>query len=390
MSRWTRSLAVLATTAVLTVSGGPAIAQDTTGPDSVLRAQMAAITLDRANLPGDYRFQGETFLSVEQAAGAALDPASLQDAGFVSQYLSVYLNPDTGQEITTYVSAWTDAGAAEDGFNLLEDEATTQPDGTFSDSQLSLGESPSEVTTGTYPNPDGSGSQVGVVDATFRVDRFIVGVSLTTGDGSAPDAAVVESLAGTVESRATAVVGGQSPDGTSLDLAANVTPLFGLGQELQAGFLDAGDVETMYGLQGSALGELQASWVEVVGATGGTPYLAVGATSFGSVEDAQTVIDQLQDLSPELAGQEAIDGVQVSGADSAVAWSYQSPATGATENDSVRIFILYGTTVAVADVQGAESVEIAQEAALAIASAQAVCLGDGACEAPILPDGVTG
>jgi hypothetical protein len=390
MRHWKHSLTLLASAVALAMPAMTAVAQDTAGPDVALRGQMAAITLDRAALPGDYRFQGETFLTADQASAGTVDAAALQDAGFVSHYLSVYLNPDTGQQITTYVSVWVDADSAENGFDLLEDEGTTHPDGTLTDEDLSLGESPSELTTGTYPNPDGSGSQVGVADATFRVDRFLVGVSMTTSDGTAPDASIVESLAGTAEARATAVAGGDSPEGTNLDLVANVTPLFGLGTELQAGFLDAGDVEAMYGLTGSVLGDLDASWVEVIGAGEGGPYLSVSATTFGSVEDAQAVVDQMEDLTPDLQGIEAIDGVQVSGADSAVAWSYQSPATGATENDSVRVVILHGTTLAVADVQGAGSVESAQDAAVAIASAQAVCLGEGACDAPELPEGFGG
>lgn len=388
MSRWKRSFAVLAVGVMLAVPTSPATAQDAGGPGVALRAQMAAITLDRASLPGDYRFQGETFLNAEQAAGEAIDPAALTDAGFEAQYLSVYLNPDTGLEITTYVSAWTDADAAEAGFALVEDEGVIHADGTLSDADLALGESPAELTTGNYPNPDGSGSTVGVADATFRVDRFLVGVSLTTADGSDADSGLVESLAGTVEARATAVIAGESPDGTNLALVEDVTPLFGVGTELQVGFLDSGDVETMYGLRGSALGELEASWVEVVGEEGGAPYLAVGVTDFGSVEDAQSVIDQLADLSPDLEGLEPIDGIEVAGADSAIGWSYQSPVTGSSESDSVRVFFLYGTTVAVADVQGAAGIDVAREAAVAIASAQAVCLGDGECVAPALPDGI--
>jgi hypothetical protein len=390
MSRIRKSLGVIGAVALLATSMSNAVAQES--PDAALRAQMAAITLERASLPGDYRFQGETFLDPSQVAGATLDAGELDGAGLLASYASVYRDPNSGHVITSYVSAWEDADAASAGFEILEDESRTNPDGSLTDGEATVGETPRETTTGTYPDPADPGVTVGIVDTTFRIDRFLVGLSLTVSDGSEPDAELVESLAGTLESRATAAVGNENPEGTDLSLVPQVVPLAGFGQLLQAGFLDSGDVEEMYGLRGSALGQLEASWAEVVGLgeeSATAPYIGVGLTTFASAEDAQAVLDQAGDLAPGIEGATAIEGVEIEGADAVTAISFPSPATGAAEADSVRVLAVVDATLIAVDVQGAPSVELAQETAVALATAQTGCVGADFCEAPSLPEGLT-
>jgi hypothetical protein len=391
MSRIRQSLGVFGAVAVLLASVSGAVAQES--PDAAMRAQMAAITLERASLPGDYRFQGETFFDASQVAGATLDAGELEGAGFLASYASVYRNPDNGATITSYVTAWEDADAVEAGFGILEDEALTHPDGSLTDAEATVGETPRETTTGTYPDPADPATTVGIVDTTFRIDRFLVGVSLAVTDGTEPDAELVGTLAGTVESRATAAVRNESPDGTDLSLVPQVVPLSGFGPLLQAGFLDSGDVEEMYGLQGSALGQLDASWAEVVGlgeASAAAPYIGVGLTSFGSAEDAQAVLGQAGDLTPGIDGAQALDGIDIEGADAVAAIRFPSPATGAAEADSVRILAVVDATLVSVDVQGAPSLDLAQETAVGLATAQAGCVGADSCEAPTLPEGLTG
>ncbi len=364
-------------------------AQETGVLDPALRAQMAAITLDRAALPEDYRFVGETFLNAGQAAEGGIDAEALTAAGFQALYASVYQNQDSGYAITSYVSAWTDDAAATAGFDLTEDESVASVDGTFTDAETTIGEEPRETTTGTYPDPADTANTIGVVDTTFRNGRFLVGVSLMTSDGTEPDASLVESLAGTLEARATTALGGESPAGTDLALVAQVVPLAGFGVELQAGFLDSGDAETMYGLTGSALGDLSATWTEVVGlGESAAPYVSVGVTRFSSPETALSVFEQVGELAAPQPNVAAIDGVEIEGATATSANSFPSLATGATEADSVRVFALAGDTLIVVDVQGAPSVEVAQETATTLASAQVGCVGASACEAPALPEGL--
>jgi hypothetical protein len=393
MSRLRHTLGALLAGTLIAAAGSQVSAQDTVSPDVALRAQMAAITLDGSALPGGYIFVGETFLTAEQSISGDLTADDLTGAGFVSQYVSTYRNPDNGFEISSYVSAWSDGAAAEAGFALIEDEAQTHPDGELTDGDAPVGESPGESTTGTYPDSADASVTVNTSDVTFRADRFLVGVSLETRDGSEAATDTVNTLAGTLEGRATSVIGNENPEGTDLALTAQAVPLFGLGSELQAGFLDTGDVEGMYGLQGSALSDFTASWTEAVGLGEGDalqPYISVSLTSFGSAEAATAIIDQIGDLAPDVPNVEPVDGVEVEGSDAVAAFSFPSLATGATEADSFRIVTVADTALVVIDVQGAPSVEIAQETAAQLATAQLACVGESSCAAPELPADLAG
>lgn len=393
MSRLRHTIGALLVGTAVAVAGQSSLAQESSLPDVAVRAQMASITLDSTTLPGGYVFSGESFLGADQVAGANIPAEELTGAGFVAQYVSAYRNPDNGYNIRSYVSAWTDAAAAEAGFAIVEDEARTQPDGALADTGSPVGESPGETTTGTYPDAQNASVMVTGIDVTFRVDRFLVGATLETRDGSAPDAETVNTLAGTLEGRATAAIANESPEGTDLQLPPQTLPLAGLGQELQAGFLNPGEVEQLYGLQGSAMGEFTASWSEAIGLGEGDalqPYLSVGVTSFGAPEDASAIVDQIGELVPNADAAQLVDGVQVEGADAVAAFSFASAATGATEADSFRIVTVAGTTLVVVDVQGAPSVDVAQSAATQLVTAQLACIGQSECAAPSLPAELTG
>ena len=393
MSRLRQTLGALLAGTLIAATGSQVLAQDTASPDVALRAQMASITLDGSALPGGYVFVGETFLTAEQVASGDVTSDDLTGAGFVSQYVSTYRNPDNGFEITSYVSAWTDAAAAEAGFEIIEDEARIHPDAELTDGEATVGESPRESTSGTFPDAGNESVTVTTSDTTFRVDRFLVGVALETRDGSEVDVETVNSLAGTLEGRATAAIGNQNPERTDLALVPQALPLFGIGAVLQAGFLGTGDVESMYGLQGSALGGFNASWTEAVGLGEGDalqPYVSVSLTSFGSADDARAIIDQIGDLAPDVPNVESVDGVEVAGSDAVAAFRFPSQATGAAEADSFRIVAVSGTTLVVIDVQGAPSVDVAQEAATQLATAQLGCLGQTSCATPEIPADLAG
>lgn len=389
MSRLRQMTGTLLAASLLFGSSLAGLAQEAPADEAALRAQMASITLERISLPNGYVFTGETFLSADQVASGDLSADDLSGAGFVSQYLSVYSNPDTGHQITSYVSAWSDAEAATAGFDLIEDETRTHPDGTFEDSDAGVGEAPGETTTGTWTD---NNVTVSSIDTTFRMDRFLVGASLQTRDGSAPDPAVASGLAGAIEARATSAISGESPEGTDLALAPQALPLFVLGPSLQTGFLGPQDVEHMYGLQGSTLGDLTATWTDTVGIGDGSsaPYLAVGLTGFATAEDAQSVIDQFADLAPRVEGAQQIDGFALEGASASVAFAFPGAATGAESPDSFRIAAISDTTLIVIDVQGVPTVDIAEAAATVLASAQLACLGESSCAVPDLPAELTG
>lgn len=393
MSRLRHTIGALLVSTTLAVAGHGAIAQDSGTPDIAVRAQMASITLDSATLPGGYIFVGESFLGADAVASADLAADELTQAGFVSQYVSAYRNPDNGFVIRSYVSAWTDAAAAEAGFGVIEDETRTLAEGTFTDMEAPVGEAPGETTTGTYPDAQDASVTVSSVDVTFRVDRFLVGASLETRDGSEPTADTINTLAGTLESRATSAIANESPEGTDLQLVPQVLPLSSLGQELQAGFLNSGDVEQMYGVQGSVLSGFAASWNEVIGlgeADALQPFVSIGLTSFGSPEDANAIVEQIGDLAPNASTSEPVDGLEIEGAGSVAAFTFASAATGASEPDSFRVVAVAETMLVVVDVQGASNLEAAQATATQLATAQIACIGQVECAAPALPAELTG
>lgn len=377
----------------LLISAGTSVSAQDAATDVTLRGQLAAMTLDDSALPDGFAFEGETFLTADQVASGDLDAAALTEAGFVSQYLSVYRNDAEELRIRTYASAWTDEAAAEAGFAVIEDEARTNPDAELADSDAAVGEEPRETTTGRYPDPADDTVTINTADTTFRVDRFLVGVSVETANGEPADAELAGALAAEVEGRATGAISEQNPDGTDLALLPRILPLQGLGSELQAGFLSPTEVEEFYGLQGSALGSFAASWAQAIGLGEGDtlqPFVAVGLTTFGEDTDAQTVVEQATDLLPQIEGIEAVDGVTIEGAAQAVAYRFPSPALGATESDSFRVIFAVDTNVGVVDVQGAPSVEVAQQVATDLANAQVACVGETSCAAPTLPEELTG
>lgn len=393
MSRFRQTFGAVVATALLATTAMHGVAQETTAPDVALRGQMASITLDRSMLPGGYVFVGETFLTAEQVAQGDVSADDLTGAGFISQYVSVYRNPESGFQISSYVSAWTDAAAAEAGVAIIEDEGRLHPDGTFEDGDAGVGETPGETTTGSWPDANDSAVTVTSVDTTFRVGSFLVGTSLDTRDGSAPDADTVTSLAGSLEARATSAANGDSPDGTDLGLVSQALPLASLAPSVQVGFLGTADVESMYGLQGSSLGSLTASWNDVValGADGtNAPFVSVGLTQFGSEAEAQTVLDQFADLSPASVALAPVDGFAVEGATAAAGFQFASQATGAESADSFRAVAVVGTTLIVIDVQGAADATVAQSAAESLIAAQVGCIGQTECAVPELPAELTG
>lgn len=348
--------------------------------DQQQRASLAAIPLITGDLPDGYLISGEGFLSAAGAAGSLnLDPAALTDAGFQGMYLSIYQKSDSGETIASTVSAWTDAAAAEQGFALLEDESVTDPDADVTDSALDAGTGSAELTTGTV---EVDGATLAVADATFVVDRYVVGVSAESPQDAAMDDAGIQALVDTLETRANAVVQGQSPEGTDLALPPTVLDIRPLGGEAQAGFLSAGETEQLYGVSGSSLSGVTASWVSgvVTGENGAGPNVVIAASSFGDADTAARVVEQSADLVPVTLELTPVD-FAVDGADSAKGYQYASPSSADGAVDSFRGVIQVGSTMYVVDVQGAASVDVAQTAVSDLLAAQVAC-ASGTCQLP--------
>jgi hypothetical protein len=395
MTRISKSVMALALGATMLISSLPALAQPTPGfadsIDAETRAQLAAMVPGAEDLPVGYQFVGETFLSADEVVTGRLDAAALADAGFITQYVSVYENPESSSRIRMYVSAWNDASAAEAGFSLVEDEAVVAPDGAFQDSEAGVGEDPRETTTGTYTLEDGT--SVGSADVTFRRDNLLAGVAVETTDGSTADAGMATELATRLDERIETVQNGESPAHTSLELPSRVISVANQGEVLQAGFLGPAEVENIYGVQGSVLSGLDVSWVESVmfgDPAGNAPVVAVGTTTFGTPQDASTAVQQSAELFTPLANQQAVEDVSLEGADAVQAYEYSSGNAEGNALDSYRVVFSTGTSLSVIDVQGAGSDVVAGETATRLASAQLACQTGSTCETPDISAGLGG
>lgn len=345
-------------------------------PDSPeVQAQAAATTLTSGDLPTGFQLTGETFLPLPDASIVA---------GVTAHYVSVYTNIDTGQQIRSYVYLFESEELATTGIEVLEGN---EPE-TLTDAEVELGSGNAEISTGTYDSVDGA--TIGTADATFMRGNVVAGVAVDNPDGTVPDSALATDLAALMDTRIQQVQSGESA--VDLGLPATVIPFADGGTVLQAGFLSATEGEAIYGTQGSALTGLQSSWVQTVafGEEGTAPRVTIGVTTFASADEAAAVVDQADGIFQPLADQEEVEGAEVAGADSVVAYRYTSRDGSIAEQESYRIIFAQGETVTVVDIQGAEDNAVAEAAANTIAQGQSACQGDGTCERPAAPGVIPG
>lgn len=341
-------------------------------PDSPeVTAQAAAMTLTSEDLPTGFILAGETFLPPPDASAVP---------GVTAHYVSVYTNTTSGQQIRSYVYLFESDEQATAGLEALEGN---EPD-TVTDSEIQVGSGAAELSTGTYD--PGDGSTVGTADVTFVRANVVAGVAVDHPDGTEPDAKLATDLATIKDTRVQQVQSGEST--VDLALPASVVPFATGGTVVQAGFLSATESEAIYDTQGSALSSLQSSWVQTIafGEEGAAPRVTTGVSTFGSPEDAQSIVEQADRIFQPMADQETVEQPTVEGADSVVAFRYTSRDAAIAEKESYRIIFSQGTTVTVIDVQGAPDSGVAEAAANAIATSQIACQTTGTCERPVAPD----
>jgi hypothetical protein len=349
--------------------------------DAQERAELAAIPLTVSELPSGYQLHSESFISPDQSPFEGISTETLTDAGFRGMYVSTYKIPGDAGSIRTYASLWADAGSAQAGFELVEDESVTDPGAAMQDEPLEAGDGPAELTTGFI---EAEGGTLQVIDATFTVDRFIAGVAIESLPDNAPDSDAIGSLVSSLEERANTVINGESPAGSDLSLPSSILDLRPIGEEIQAGFLSSPESEALYGVSGSSLGGIRTSWVTLVaaGEDATAPYVVVAVSSFENSDNAARVVDQADDIVPISIELKPVDGFSVDGVDTVRAFQYASPLGSTDGNpDSFRSVAQIGEQVIVIDVQGAGSVDDAQGTVTSLLTAQLQC-SPGACELP--------
>jgi hypothetical protein len=149
------------------------------------RPDLAAMALTAADLPAGYVNVDETYFLTAQGfstfySGETLSPEEIADLGLISVYDSLYSGEDEGTYLRVYIIAFESPEAVEAGFDVLEDETRVPEDIEVLATQdlpgPDIGEAPSETTLSVVDYRAVGGSLVDLVDITFRVDRFLVGV----------------------------------------------------------------------------------------------------------------------------------------------------------------------------------------------------------------------
>ncbi len=361
-----------------------------TAPDGPL--DLAAMTLDSEGLPEGFALSSESYVDIdliEAAYADVLEPGEIADLGIVGYYETTYASADGGSQIRSYVIEYPDAAAAEDGFDVLEDEdRLVSGDSDLEDAPgpAGVGEAPAEITTGTL---GAVGAEQATVDITFRIDRLSVGVAMETFDGSDPDEDAIALLAAEAEARVVAALTGDDILNVDPALVERVVALDG-----QTTFEGYQSVEDGYGSADSAAAEgFVASYVRGSTFSEDTletiaPYVTVGVSSYEDEDAVLAVLDATDELMPRFDQLEEID-VPLVDRSPTVGYSFESFIVGG-DVASVRLFVAAGDALLSVDVQGFATTEDALDAAVDIAEAAARCAGGGDCGPVGLPDGLGG
>ena len=365
---------------------------DTNGDDSAGQvgdpdADLAAMALDSESMPEGYALSNEYYVDLEGLAESLADQGALDDAdefadlNVTAYYESFYAPEDFSGYLRTYVISYESADDVEAGFELFEDESLFIPDdsGEWEDEPgfEGIGDEPAEITTATIETPDGGEEQT--VDVTFTVDRFQVGVSQSTFDGSDPDLDLLEELAEEIEERVTAVAEGDEVENVDTNLPELLPTLAG-----PPPFEGYGAADDAFGYGGEAADEIADEFVSAYTRAqsfsedptlGWQPYLTIAVASFSDDAVVEDLLAEPDVMAPAFEGVEEADVDEV-GDSPAVSFVYPSPiSTG--DPDSFVIFVGVESLILKIEVQGIQTIEQAEEEALGIAEDFLSCVVDG-------------
>ena len=359
----------------------------------VRRLDLAAMTLDGNDLPDGALLYVEQYLTpgqFVQATGGLVERQELADAGLRWYYESRYVVPTEDQGAVrlvyrSYVQEFRTAESVEAGFAILEDEERFGVTGLIDAGAPEVGQEPREVTTGSVPPslPSGGGNR-SLYDLTFRVENVLAGISVEAADPNDVDPAEVEELGRRLAERIEAVLAGDEIEGIDPTLRQALLP-FDARLSVQEGYQTA--QEAPYTTTDPAsdvfegyLSGYAASYalnLENNDVSSPAPYVTLAISSFEDEDGPTAVLAAARDLQGNLIKLEQVDDVEIEGADEAVGFRFSSPATAGLIRDSFRVLFAVGDRLVAIDVQGMDSAEAAQAAALALAAQQLACLDAG-------------
>ena len=373
-------------TATRTVESSPDDpATPAASPVAAVEPDLAAMTLDSRAMPEEFVLIGEAYTQIDDLLDATLgliDRDALLDTGILAFYQSEYVNVEDGNTIRSYVISYDSVDGVQAGFDLLENEEMLIPNGFLEDlpGLSGVGEKPAEITSGTIEV--GDGTRTGMYDVTFRVDRFQAGVVMQTQDGSAPAADVIDGLAAELADRVAGVVAGNDVTQIVFGLPDQLIQL-----EVAASFEGYQTVEEAVVISDprfpvpSYLGGYYRAGTFSESISSILPYVTIGVNQFDSALDAREAMLHPDSMLLDFDDLEEIRNVELPDAGIMRAYSFSSPQ-GSGSPDSFRVFMLVDDQVILIDVQGMESLDDAESAAMNLAQIQLDCTVNGVCDVP--------
>jgi hypothetical protein len=342
--------------------------------------------------------------------------------GLERMYQSFYFSPDEAAAIHAYLFEFASVDEASSSFEIVDhilrpplpDGSTVGPTHEPGDA---LGDDASAVTVVTYDTRAKGGPLVDVVATTFRRDRLVAGVAVerytdlpvpgtavaSQATPSVPDPAQVQlatDLAATVDDRIQAILDGGAPTGIELALSELVLPLDQLVEDpvpviggyktgidlLRCGI--CGEENSLLPFADTALGGY-ARIVFVGPLMDGEPqppFVSIAVSTFTSPEAALDVLAAIREAPNDRPTPGPVPrGSRTLVADPAIpgasgALAFQAALDAEDPNaplDSAGVDFVVGNRLVTVDVQGGISAEAALDAAIDLATQQAVCLTDG-------------
>lgn len=392
---------------VLVLTGSGAAAQEAS-PAAVLggRLDLAAMALDRSDLPAGYRqriYDDEGYTPGDRIAaiqfGGAVSAAEIAATGVAWFYSSTFQTEDGTGVIYIYLSEFPSESAVDAGFALFEDERrwTFAGEEYRDESGPVAGDAPKEITVGTYDDSTDPTRSEQSIDATFRVGRVLAGVAVIAfGEAPPPEPGLAEALAATLAERIAAVLAGRTPPGIDLALPGLILPLFTAwpwpGNSLE-GHKDAEEFLGASGSPARFATEYRsgyAAFASAGSAAGGMihdpPYLDVAVAEFASPVAALGVLNVVEELLQRHDGRpiarDPAPAPLLPGVDGVRAFRSERPSTGAVDSlhliGSEVAFVLGSRFVIVSVLVDAldplATPEQAAAVALDLAAQQADCL----------------
>jgi hypothetical protein len=364
------------------------------------RIDLAAIALDDADVGASYGLSFETYIPADQLSAllfnGAISASQVKSTGIRWYYESQYVTADGVTTLTCYVEEYPNVAGVTKGFNIFENEdLKSPPTATSTDAKglPGVGSTPSEVTT-TKVKASGSTPAGTTLDATFRVDRLLMGVSIATTATTPPKEQDLTDLAKRLQERAQAVLDGKELPEIDSALPARLLD-----------FAESFDVDEGYTTFAATFGPSAPTGIDATFQSGYTrtvalgqdpnakvplPLVTVGVSEFNTESSGLAILSNSISTSPPYKGMARVETDPIPGTSASVGLSFADPFNNGDAN-SFRLFVLIDTNLINIDVIGADTLDHAQAAALSLAKQEAGCFGDNAkCGTAALPPNFAG